>query len=254
MAASGRVSGMVIQALRYLGKTHVNHQRVKHLRELLRPEDCGIEQIVNYQPVGAPILLNQDLFEKMDLTNQAALIAHEAYYELLRRFAGETTSIRVRRAIGYVFSGHAFEYVPSKLPQLHPKEPMIACSAPGVAGAMAGTYIAISPDFSKVDFSSVAGTSLIGNVQVQPVSASWYGGTPEMLKAMFDKKRLAKQCKDGGPTQIMLWENVGGSVEYGRSLSLTRSCNDKRSTLTLATRAPGETQITEIPLSCKIEK
>jgi hypothetical protein len=39
MATSGRTSGLVIQALRYLGKVHVTRDRVKHLRELLSAKD-----------------------------------------------------------------------------------------------------------------------------------------------------------------------------------------------------------------------
>lgn len=39
MAAAGRTSGLVIQALRYLGKTQVSAERVRHLRDLLKPKD-----------------------------------------------------------------------------------------------------------------------------------------------------------------------------------------------------------------------
>ncbi len=39
MAAAGRASGLVIQALRYLGKVHATRDRVKHLRALLSPKD-----------------------------------------------------------------------------------------------------------------------------------------------------------------------------------------------------------------------
>jgi hypothetical protein len=39
MAAAGRTSGLVIQALRYLGKVHATRDRVKHLRALLSAKD-----------------------------------------------------------------------------------------------------------------------------------------------------------------------------------------------------------------------
>ncbi len=39
MATAGRVSGLVIQALRYLGKTHVKGDTVKRLDRKLSPDD-----------------------------------------------------------------------------------------------------------------------------------------------------------------------------------------------------------------------
>jgi hypothetical protein len=39
LRAHDRMSGLVIQALRYLGKTHVTEGRVKQLRQLLSPKD-----------------------------------------------------------------------------------------------------------------------------------------------------------------------------------------------------------------------
>ena len=39
MATAGRISGLVIQALRYIGKTHVNGDTVKRLDRKLSPDD-----------------------------------------------------------------------------------------------------------------------------------------------------------------------------------------------------------------------
>jgi hypothetical protein len=39
MAAAGRTSGLVIQALRYLGRANVSHERVEHLRSALKERD-----------------------------------------------------------------------------------------------------------------------------------------------------------------------------------------------------------------------
>ena len=39
MAAAGRLSGVVIQALRYLGKDHVTPQRIAHLKRTLPASD-----------------------------------------------------------------------------------------------------------------------------------------------------------------------------------------------------------------------
>ncbi|MGZ3723120.1 MAG: hypothetical protein ACXVA9_09330, partial [Bdellovibrionales bacterium] len=80
--------------------------------ELAKPRDCEIEQIVNFQATGR-ILIDQDLFDKMDMINQAALITHEAYYSYLRFAGGDTNSVRTRRATGYVISGGVFSLPPS---------------------------------------------------------------------------------------------------------------------------------------------
>ncbi len=78
--------------------------------EAAMPQDCKIEQIINFMDSSTHplILVNQDIVDKMDITNQAALIAHEAYYALLRSYSHETNSIRTRRAIGFVFAGNNF--------------------------------------------------------------------------------------------------------------------------------------------------
>ena len=39
MATSGRISGLVIQSLRYLGKTHTSAETIKRLRKRLSPSD-----------------------------------------------------------------------------------------------------------------------------------------------------------------------------------------------------------------------
>ena len=39
MAAAGRMTGLVIAGLRYIGKANVTPERVAHLRQLLSPED-----------------------------------------------------------------------------------------------------------------------------------------------------------------------------------------------------------------------
>src|SRR6185312_5744202 len=48
---------------------------------------------------------------------QAALIAHEALYSVLRELANETSSIRTRRAVGSVFAGFSFRVSSPNLPK-----------------------------------------------------------------------------------------------------------------------------------------
>lgn len=83
-----------------------------------QPSDCSVEQIVTFQdaPELNRVLVNQDLLDKMDATNLAALYLHEGLYRYLRQELGgqivplerDKDSRRVRRAIGFVFSGGSF--------------------------------------------------------------------------------------------------------------------------------------------------
>jgi hypothetical protein len=85
--------------------------------EVAYPTQCSIEQIVTYIDGSDPqILVNADLWEKLDTTNKAALIVHEASYSLLRLFFDEKDSVRVRRAVGYVFAGNYFSSLKQILP------------------------------------------------------------------------------------------------------------------------------------------
>ena len=78
--------------------------------EVARPSNCTIEQVVTYVDSSSKpqIVINQDLFEMMDLTNRSALIVHEAFYAVMRSNFQEMNSLRSRRAVGYVFSGQSF--------------------------------------------------------------------------------------------------------------------------------------------------
>ena len=78
--------------------------------EVIRPIDCKVKQVVRYIDNGkrGDVIINQDLLDKMDNLNLAALYLHEVFYALLRK-AGEQSSIRIRRAIGLIFSGHIFK-------------------------------------------------------------------------------------------------------------------------------------------------
>jgi hypothetical protein len=58
LRAHNRMSGLVIQALRYLGKTHVTEDRVQQLRTLLSPKDR--RQLLKDLP-SAPVWMHQHL-------------------------------------------------------------------------------------------------------------------------------------------------------------------------------------------------
>jgi hypothetical protein len=87
------------------------------------PDKCEIKQVVQYKDSGPVAFVNQDLVDRMDITNQVALALHEALYAEMRKL-GEKTSIRVRRAIGYVMSGGSFKPLDDFL-----KGPHITCES-----------------------------------------------------------------------------------------------------------------------------
>jgi hypothetical protein len=94
-------------------KRNVNLTLTKDAHDQMTPADpnCQIEQLVifNDDPIGpSSALVNQDLVDKMDKTNQAALAVHESVYWWLRMTSFEKNSLRTRRIVGFVMSGGVF--------------------------------------------------------------------------------------------------------------------------------------------------
>jgi hypothetical protein len=114
------VTNFFVKSSPYVQRLHnVNLSPTNDSFEPAQPAGgCTIEQLVYYiDSASMPhILVNQDLVDLMDRTNQAALYLHEAFYLYMRGYSDnlffqtykEPDSIRVRRAIGYAFAGHAF--------------------------------------------------------------------------------------------------------------------------------------------------
>lgn len=67
------------------------------------PTACGVEQLANYVS-DTEILITGEIFAKLDNTNQAATIVHEALYRMFRDY-GATDSIRARMDVAFAFSG-----------------------------------------------------------------------------------------------------------------------------------------------------
>lgn len=83
--------------------------------EEIKPKDtasCKIEQIVRYNdhPTNPMIYINQEIVDSLDNTTLAALALHEGLYVVLRNESNqkERSSVRTRRAVGYVMSGGSF--------------------------------------------------------------------------------------------------------------------------------------------------
>lgn len=115
---SGDSSNVNIRWLRNVNLTPTNDAY-----DSATPANCAIEQIVAFGDTGAmtgTMLINQDLWDRLDQTNQAALIVHESYYKMLRYYNAELSSLRTRRAVGLAFSGHKFRTLSdAELPKQH---------------------------------------------------------------------------------------------------------------------------------------
>lgn len=73
-----------------------------------KPEACpdgkvDYEQLANYTSYGT-IIVDQEIWEKLSLTDRTALYIHEALYALLRDKKKATDSTEARRLTGYLFS------------------------------------------------------------------------------------------------------------------------------------------------------
>jgi hypothetical protein len=62
----------------------------------IKKKGCQFEQLANYTSVGE-VLISQEIFERLDNVNKAALFIHEAVYAVRRKAVGETNSQISRR-------------------------------------------------------------------------------------------------------------------------------------------------------------
>lgn len=215
--------------------------------ELVQPKSCGIEQIVNYQPPGGQILVNQDLVDKLDEANLASLIAHEAYYQVLKYHFGESTSIRVRRAIGYAVTG---KDVVSP-PELPFGKGQIVCESDPLSGPQEGQFPDVYANVVIVDMVNfkleprwIMGSVMLG---LHPKSFDW---SDERGKALLKLVFQDHNCETLGSGMTAVWRG-NGPVEYDREIDLARSCMDHKSKITISVRKPGDVGKTTMKLTCK---
>ncbi len=71
--------------------------------EILPPKNCEYEQLANYTSQNQ-VLINREIWKKLNNTNKAGLVVHEALYKVFR-FYGATNSKRVRKVVAFTFSG-----------------------------------------------------------------------------------------------------------------------------------------------------
>ena len=76
--------------------------------EVVAPRNCEIEQLANFQNDQKIILVDHAIWSKLSETNQAALIAHETVYWIMR-VLGDKNSTKSRQVVAYAFSDGTFE-------------------------------------------------------------------------------------------------------------------------------------------------
>ena len=129
--------------------------------------NCSVQQLVTYvdsspnEDASGQIFINQDLVDNMDHVNEAALYVHEAYYRMLREMYEEQNSVRVRRAVGYAFSGQKFMTALSLL-----SDPYLQCTADLYGKGFSRTIIDINRYKDGTSYQAIPemtfGTPVIG--------------------------------------------------------------------------------------------
>jgi hypothetical protein len=205
--------------------------------ELAKPANCEIHQIVNYRP-DSTILLNQDLFEKMSMVDQTALIAHEAYYRFLRNtLSPETNSIRTRRAIGFIMSKHVFEL--QQEPSLNES---LRCHADGIPYAPSNIYFYRDYNleggkYLSIFIDDINGSGLIG--AKQPFGS--FGFDDDATKKLF-----SGTCDQNG-IMGLIGVRGDGPVEFDHIFRMQWTCEDTHVKLYVTETKPGgASQTTEL--------
>ncbi|WPU63508.1 hypothetical protein [Peredibacter starrii] len=70
---------------------------------VIKKKGCEFEQLANYTEAGE-VFVSQEIFNRIDNLNRAALILHEAIYSIRRKALGETTSQNTRRLVAQLMA------------------------------------------------------------------------------------------------------------------------------------------------------
>ncbi len=111
---------------------------VQDYKSPVLPKDCQIEQLAVFQDQYNRLLVMEEIWQKLDRENRAALIVHESLYESLRTNRREQTSDLTRLTVGLAFTGLAFEWVYDGLPQT-----VTLCGGSSFGGHVDGLRFAI---------------------------------------------------------------------------------------------------------------
>lgn len=69
----------------------------------IKKTGCKFEQLANYTN-GGEVLISQEIFDKLDNVNKAAMLVHEAVYSIRRKSLGDTTSQTSRRLVSQLMA------------------------------------------------------------------------------------------------------------------------------------------------------
>ena len=200
--------------------------------------DCTIEQLANNNLDGAQIKFNDDLIDLMDNTNRAALYLHEALYTVLHREADETTSIRIRRTIGFVFSGHAVDPVDKYLSsprytcenvEGNPRTLIYFVTLPGLSAGGSPQVVMIPEIIAEIPMIGASLGGSISEVSLNEFVKSW---------GISEKSSLTKTVVDFDTSYNL---SIGSTDGYKRGDSIT-----------LRNSANGKKNLAPIKLNCKM--
>ena len=215
----------------------------KDAMEIAVPADCAVEQIVNYQPEGGSIVVNEDLYEKMDVLNQAALIVHESLYSYLRHWGNELNSIRVRRAVGAAFSRQNAFQQPA---DLYKTAEYIECLSDKVDEHRRPlTALVFSPDLRKVNIARLQGQVPLA---IESDDSILVGGQP-LLKMILETGTCNYEGADGGYKT-----RLDGVVEFDRAFDIFQTCSGGFKHPQISLRAPGESNYEQYLMTCQTKK
>jgi len=72
--------------------------------QVILPRGCELEQVAVFNTRLNRLMVSSDIWSKFDETNRAALLVHEALYDILRRYADEKDSFYTRQLVSLVMA------------------------------------------------------------------------------------------------------------------------------------------------------
>lgn len=134
------------------------------------PRDCAIEQLAVYVDETL-LLVSEEIWNSLNVTNRAALVMHEAIYRL-ERYSDVTDSRRARKIVGHLISGFAFEPVRGGRP---PRMPSV-CTAT-LNGKMIYNFLATPTNggtMTEIQFYVYEGKFVFSKkTSVLPIAMPW---------------------------------------------------------------------------------
>ncbi len=137
--------------------------------EAILPSECQLEQLAHYIDDDL-LLVSEEIWNALSLTDKAALITHEAIYRM-HRTNGATDSRRSRKVVGHLLSGFQFEPVRSGLPS---SAKLCVAKQGDKVTFMFAYYPASSETMTKLQFLSFEGQPVFSKkTAIVPLKLPW---------------------------------------------------------------------------------